>query len=349
MESKKALSYDDVLLAPQYSEIKSRGDINISTSLGGPYAEIRLGLPILASPMDTISEGAMGITMWQEGGLAVIHRYNSIEDQAAQIDQVVVGARGHAAGAIGASGDYLERATALYDAGARILCVDVAHGHHLHVKNALYELRQVFGDAVHLMAGNVATLEGFMALAEWGANSIRVGIGGGSICSTRIQTGHGIPTWQSILAARTAKEILRADQKDVKIIADGGLRNSGDIVKALAAGADVVMVGSLLAGTTECPGEIIETKKGKFKTYRGMASKDAQIEWRGSTASLEGISTVVPYGGSVVPLLKELERGIRSGFSYSGALTLGNLHKKAQFIMQSNAARLEGTTHILTR
>lgn len=349
MQAKEALSYGDILLVPQYSDIESRSEVNISSTLpgSGSYATLRCALPIMSSPMDTISEVDMGVAMWNAGGLAIIHRYNTIEKQCSLADSVIVGSCANAAAAIGASGDYLDRAAALYDTGVRMLCIDVAHGHHVYVKNALHELREMFGAAVHLMAGNVATLEGFVDLATWGANSVRVGIGGGSICSTRIQTGHGIPTLESVMATRIAKHGGRF--KNVKVIADGGIRNSGDIVKAIACGADFVMVGSLLAGTDECPGEVLVTPKGKFKTYRGMASKDAQLEWRGKTSSLEGISTVVPCRGPAGDVLSELARGIRSGLSYSGARSIHELQQKARFIIQSNAAQLESSTHILVR
>ena len=186
--------------------------------------------------------------------------------------------RSRVAAAVGTSGDYLERAAALVGHGAKILCVDVAHGHHVLMKLALTKLRELFGDTVHIMAGNVATLEGYNDLVDWGADSVRCNIGGGSICSTRIQTGHGVPGLHTII------DCARSD-RNAPIIADGGIRNSGDIVKALAAGADFVMLGSLLSGTDETPGDVINTREGKFKSYRGMASKDAQVEWRGRTAS----------------------------------------------------------------
>jgi IMP dehydrogenase len=346
MQLKQALSYDDILLTPQYSEIKSRRDIHIGSRLEGAGPVTSLHLPMIASPMDTVSESEMAIAMWQEGGLAIIHRYNSIEEQCSIIDEVLY-ATANAAAAIGTAGDCLDRATALYDAGVRILCVDVAHGHHILMKETIQALRHAFGDTVHIMAGNVATFEGFIDLATWGANSIRMGIGGGSICSTRIQTGHGVPTLESIMATRIAKQSGRFSE--VKVIADGGIKNAGDVVKALACGADFVMVGSLLAGTDECPGEVLETKKGKFKTYRGMASKDAQIAWHGKTASLEGISTVVPYAGPVSDVLDGLKRGIRSGLSYSGARTIAELQERAQFIVQSTAGQQESGTHILGR
>ena len=193
------------------------------------------------------------------------------------------------------------------------------------------------------MAGNVATLEAFNDLADWGADSVRIGIGGGSICSTRIQTGHGVPTLQSVIdCSKTDRNAL--------LIADGGFKTSGDVVKALAAGADFVMLGSMLAATDESPGETFISADGKrYKVYRGMASKEAQMEWRGKTASLEGVSTTVPYKGSVELILSELEQGIRSGFSYTGARTLAELQSRAQFIKQSSAGQIESSTHILRR
>jgi len=336
---REALTYNDVLLEPQYSDIKSRSAINTSSILRGNGPTTRLELPIIASPMDTISEEEMGVSMWQEGGLAVVHRYNTIKEQAEILDGIIIKANCNAAAAIGTTGDYLDRATALYDAGVRILCVDVAHGHHILMKEALHELREVFGDAVHIMAGNVATLEGYNDLVDWGADSVRCNIGGGSICSTRIQTGHGVPGLQTII------DCARSD-RNAPIIADGGIRNSGDIVKALAAGADFVMLGSLLSGTDETPGDVINTRDGNVKAYRGMASKDAQIEWRGRTASLEGVATTVPCKGPVDEVLTELERGIRSGLSYSGCRSISELQAKSVFVRQTASGQLESSAHI---
>ena len=198
MKIKEGVTYNDVLLVPQYSDIRSRSEINIGATLYGSGPVTQLGLPIIGSPMDTISESQMGITMWHEGALTVIHRYNTIEQQCALVDEVLF-AKANAAAAIGTSGDYLDRARALVGAGVRILCVDVAHGHHILMKEALATLRQVFGDAVHIMAGNIATLEGYNDLVDWGADSVRCNIGGGSICSTRIQTGHGVPGFHTII------------------------------------------------------------------------------------------------------------------------------------------------------
>jgi len=339
--NKHSVCYDDVLLKPQYSDICSRAEIDISTNLGNGLA---LSMPILSSPMDTVTSAHMAIAMAKKGGSGIVHRYDTIEHEARQVRQtkdtagdVNVGA------AIGVTGDYLDRAHAVREAGATFLCVDVAHGHHLLVKKALHKLRETFGDDYHIMAGNVATLQGINDLADWGATSVRCNIGGGSICSTRIQTGHGVPGLQTILDCATT-------DRDVTIIADGGIRNPGDIVKALAAGADAVMCGSLFAGTTEAPGEIFRDVDGTiWKSYRGMASKEAQNSWRGRHASLEGVATRVPYQGKVVEVLTELERGIRSGFSYSGARNLEEFRAKAEFVTQTNSGLLESQTHILTR
>jgi len=337
------LSYDDVLLMPQYSDIRSRSEIDISTDLG---KGLRLQLPLVSSPMDTISETQMAIALSQHGAISVIHRYNTIAQQArlvsmakdlATTEEIKTGA------AIGITGDYLERAQVLHAMGVDFLCLDVAHGHHILMQEALTALRRELGDDIHLMAGNVATLEGINSLADWGADSVRCNIGGGSICSTRIQTGHGLPGLQTII------QCAKTD-RNVKIIADGGIRNSGDIVKALAAGADAVMCGSLLAGTSETPGKIIRDKEGhQWKLYRGMASKEAQIEWRGKYGSFEGVSSTVPYRGSVKGVLEDLEKGVRSGFSYSGARTLSELQAKALFVTQTASGFSESRTHISNR
>lgn len=340
---KKSLSFDDVLLAPSYSDIKSRSEIDLSIDMG---AGLNLELPVIASPMDSVTEDEMALAMANAGGFAIIHRYNTIEGQVKLIKKVVtenypinVGA------AIGVTGDYLERAYAIRAAGINTVCIDIAHGHHVLMKEALETLRNKFNDSLHIMAGNVATLDGFNALADWGADSIRVGIGGGSICSTRLQTGHGIPTLQSVM------DCAKSD-REARLIADGGIKTSGDIVKALAAGADAVMLGSMLAGTDETPGCIFVNKFDDgldYKVYRGMASRSAQMDWKGKSSSPEGISTTVPYKGPVVNVLQDLVGGVKSGLSYSGARNLKELRTKVEFIRQTPAGQNESNTHILSR
>ncbi len=342
----KAISYDDVLLVPAYSDIKSRSEVDISIDLGN---NLRLDVPILASPMDTISESSMAVEVGRLGGAAVIHRYNTVEMQARMISLAKDIARTthsielNVGAAVGVSGDYLERAKACQKAGANFVCVDVAHGHHIMMKEALLRLRKLLGKDFHIMAGNVATLSGINDLADWGANSVRCNIGGGSICSTRIQTGHGLPGLQTVI------DCAKTD-RDVCVIADGGIRNSGDMVKAIAAGADIVMCGSLLSGTDESPGKVFEETDGtRWKSYRGMASKEAQISWRGKYSSYEGVSTKVPYRGSVRNIIEDLERGIRSGLSYSGARSIKELQTVANFVTQTAAGLGESKTHIMGR
>jgi IMP dehydrogenase len=336
-----ALTYDDVLLKPQYSDVESRAEIDISTNLRDGLV---LKTPLLASPMDTVSQAAMGTALGREGGAAVIHRYNTIEEQALYLRTAKdIGGDINLGAAVGVTGDYVERAQSAIESGATFICLDVAHGHHILMKKALIKLRHQFGDHLHLMAGNIATLEGINDLSDWGASSVRCNIGGGSICSTRIQTGHGLPGLQTIL------DCARTD-RDVSIIADGGIRNSGDIVKALAAGADAVMCGSLFAGTAEAPGEIYRDADGStWKSYRGMASKEAQTEWRGKYSSFEGVASRVLYQGKVGDIINDLVRGIRSGLSYSGARSIEELQTKAEFIVQTTSGLSESHTHILTR
>ena len=342
MKIREALSYDDVLLEPQYSDIESRAEIDISSALDD---RLLLSLPIIASPMDTISGESMATAMAKAGAMAVIHRYNTVAEQG-RIITAVCESRPNAvvAAAVGVTGDYLQRAQIAHKLGAKVICIDVAHGHHVLMERAIKSVRDKCGDQIHIMAGNVATLRGIDDLADWGADSVRCNIGGGSICSTRIQTGHGVPGFDTILQCSKTT-------RNVKIIADGGIKNSGDAVKALAAGADFIMAGSILAGTTQTPGEIVylgTPGHGKgFKAYRGMASKEAQIDWRGRTASVEGMSSMVPVKGDVAVVLEDLERGIRSGFSYTGARNMKELHAKAKFIRQTAAGQTESGTHIL--
>ena len=341
MKFEEALTYDDVLLVPQYSDIESRQEVDISNELG---ENIYMKLPVISSPMDTVTGEEMASAMYDAGGLGVIHRYNTIKEQCEMVRNVrktlISRYSPRVAAAVGVSGDYLQRAVNLFDAGVNIICIDVAHGHHALMEKAIKSIRAEVGDTLHIMAGNVATREGFEALAEWGANSVRCNVGGGSICSTRIQTGHGMPGLQTIFECADV-------ESDVKIIADGGIRNSGDVVKALAAGADFVMLGSMLAGTYEAPGKKVITLGGPMKEYRGMASKEAQMDWRGKYSSDEGVATMIPYKGTVNDVLQQIKNGIASGLSYSGVRTIKELQENAIFVRQTVAGLGESHTHIL--
>jgi IMP dehydrogenase len=209
------------------------------------------------------------------------------------------------------------------------------------MKNTLKNLRSMFDDTITIVAGNVATLEAFNDLADWGAHAVRVGIGGGSICSTRIKTGHGMPTLQSIV------DCAKSD-RDATLIADGGIKTSGDVAKAIAAGADFVMLGSMLAGTEETPvKKVWSPEKGAWVyPYRGMASVEAQIDWRGHTASIEGVASSVIDKGPVQNAIDDVLRGLKSGMSYSGARTITEFQAKADFIKQTGSSQIESSTHI---
>jgi len=355
----RTLCFDDVLLVPQFSEIESRSNVDLSVpGFDNHLAFLRpdfdpLTCPIVGSPMDTVMSLHAAVVLAEIGGFGIFHRYCTVEEAVktyASFLEITTAENvsPNAMAAIGATGDYLERAHGLYGVGCRAFCIDVAHGHHSSVKIALHEMRSKFGDSIHVMTGNVATLEAFNDLADWGSDSIRVGVGGGSMCSTRIRTGHGIPTLQSVM------DCAKSD-RDVFIVADGGIRNSGDAVKALAAGADMLMLGSILAGHDESPGDLIDDKgftyKSSnvniplFKKFRGMASREAQLQWRGRVSVVEGESTIVPYKGRMLNTLMDLLEGMRSGLSYSGARNIRELRSKAKFVTVTPQGVQENVPH----
>jgi len=342
---RQTMTFDDVLLVPQFSDIESRAEVDIGTKL----KNIVLQTPIVSSPMDTVVNEEMAAAVVINGGLPILHRYNNPQDQVSMFEKakdkvmfatnaptVVIGA------AVGTTPEELARAKMLCFAGVNVLCIDVAHGHHIAVRRMIENLRDAYGNKIHIMAGNIATTEAFTDLSNWGADSVRVGVGGGSICSTRIQTGHGVPTLQSIFDVVNYQE----SATPAAIIADGGIRTSGDIVKALAAGADAVMLGSMLAGTDETPGEVYFSNGSYYKAYRGMASREAQTAWRGRVSSIEGISSQVRHKGPVSGVFDEIKVGIRSGFSYSGARNIVQLQTKSKFIVQTYAGQVESSTHV---
>lgn len=350
MEVKVALSFDDVLLIPQHSEIASRKDPSTVINLS---KNVTLQIPIISSCMDTVTGTEMAIAMWKMGGLGIIHRYNTIQEQ---IDMLVnvfaVGA--NCAIAIGATGDFFERAKTLVDHGANILCIDVAHGDSMLVENAIKVLRSNFTNNLTIIAGNVATGPGCERLINAGADAIRCGIGGGSLCTTRIITAHGIPTLQTIM---DCKEYLYVHgYKDYCLLADGGIRNSGDLVKSIAAGANAVILGQLLAATTESPGKLIETRDRDntpicYKKYRGMASYQAQADWRPETRNNivpEGEETILEYKGNMDKIINRLVGGLRSGMTYSNAMTIQDLQYNARFIQITSSGLQESKPHAKT-
>ncbi len=341
---KEALTFDDVLLVPNYSEVVPT-EVDTAAFF---TPKIKLKIPIASSAMDTVSEARMGIALGRLGGISVIHKNLSVKLQAQTVLEIKK--QGFpAAAAIGATGDFLERAKALVEAGVDVLVIDTAHGHSKRVLDAVKTIHKTY-KKVEIVAGNIATAEGARALIAAGADAVKVGIGPGSICTTRMVSGCGLPQITAII------DVVAACKKTkTPVIADGGIKFSGDIAKALAAGAACVMLGSLLAGTDEAPGEVFEEHGKKYKSYRGMGSLGAmnqgsrdrygQDKVVGSKLVPEGVEARVPYKGSVVNVVEQLIGGVRSGMGYSGAKNISDLQKKARFVRITNAGLRESHVH----
>ena len=358
LHGKQALTYDDINLIPSFSSIESRSTIDLSTQLTTNYS---IRVPLVASPMDTVCDSEMAIAMAELGGVGIIHRFMTIEEQAAQISTTKfivsrycddnpdsvhsfgywsITGRKHKipfAAAVGATGDYLERAQELTNAGANVILIDVAHGYHKFVMDAIRNLKRTLPSHVDIIAGNVATGDAAGNLQDAGADAIRVGIGGGSLCSTRIKTGFGVPNVTSLQDC--------AQAVTVPIIACGGIRSSGDIAKALGVGANSVILGSLLAGTKEAPGEIIEKANGLYKRYRGAASLETKSIHGQAKRNVEGESTVVPFKGGVKFIVEGLLDGVRSALSYAGANNLEEYFP--EYVIVTHAGVTEARPHIL--
>lgn len=472
MDFKEGLTFDDVLLVPKRSPIVSRSQTDLRTKLS---RKINLNIPLVSANMDTVTESQMAIALAREGGIGIIHRFMSIEDQVDEILRVkrsesvvieqpytvspdmtvtdlkkkmaeygvsgmlvedagklagiitrrditfennhrrkvselmtkdvitakagttieqakeilhkhrieklpVIDAKGKIAGlitskdiqkmedypyatkdrkgrllvgaAVGVKGDYLERTEALLEAGADTLVVDIAHGHSDNAINTVRMIKKAFPDC-DLIAGNVATGEGARDLIKAGVDAVKVGVGSGSICITRVVTGSGVPQLTAVIdAVKAAKEY------DIPVISDGGVRTSGDVTKALAAGASSVMVGSLFGGTDESPGKTLVKNGKKYKMYRGMASYMASLgrKYREEGSQVmdsddlndyvpEGVEAMVPYKGSVVEIVRQLAGGLRSGLSYCGAKTIPEMQKNAEFVKMSSAGYMESQPH----
>lgn len=468
------LTYDDVLLMPRYSDVRSRKDVDTSAQL---TRRIRLHMPIVSANMDTVTEAEMAIAMARHGGIGILHRFNTIEQQVHQVRQVkrsesfvienpytilphstvgqardllelnsitglpvvdgegklvgllssrdilfvhddsrlvidvmtprerlvtaptgttitqaeeilqihkveklpLVGSDNHLAGlitlrdilkrslypesskdakgrllagaAVGVSGDYLDRSIELVQAGCDVLVLDIAHGHSDNALHAIREIRSRLG-SVDLIAGNVATAGGTRDLIEAGADAVKVGVGPGSICITRVVTGVGVPQLTAVMDS-----VQEAKRYGIPIIADGGIRQAGDVTKAVAAGAGTIMVGNMLAGTRESPGVVVVRNGRRYKASRGMASAGATLErrrrekpgWEGdsdlSDVVPEGVEGMVLFKGDVADVLIQLVGGLRSGMSYLGARTLSELQENAQFMQITGAGVRESQPH----
>lgn len=332
----RGLTYDDVLIVPAKSSVRSRREPSLATQVTKRH---KIEMPFISANMDTVTESAMAIAMSKLGGLGILHRFMDIQHQATEVRLVKEAGVDLVAASIGVNEEGRERAEALVAAGARILTIDIAHGHSVAMIETLKWLRDKFGDKVDLIAGNVATPEATLELIEAGADAIKVGIGPGSMCTTRLITGCGVP---QLTAVAWCAEVTT--ERNIPLIADGGLKTSGDVVKAFAAGANSVMLGSLLAGCLETPGEV---RAGK-KTYRGMASRSAQVSWRGGLPegmAPEGESTSIPIKGHVRDVIMELGGGLRSGMSYVNATQMNEIKENARFIEMSAMGVHESRAH----
>lgn len=360
-----SLTFDDVLLRPGYAGFE-RSDISLGSHI---TKNIMLTCPIVSAPMDTVTEAPLAIALAELGGMGFIHRNLTIADQAAEVKKVKKA--GHLVGAaVGSSAGYEERVKALVEAGADIILIDSAHGYAKKVIDAVKYVKSNY--KVDVIAGSVATAEGAQALIDAGVDGLRVGMGPGAICSTRIVSGMGVPQMTAILDT-----VSVAAKAGVPVIADGGIKYSGDVVKALAAGASTVMFGRLFAATEESPGAVHEivaehvpgrfqsildgSKSYRFKEYRGMGSIGAmergkQISsedefhgksFTGDVLIAEGVEGLVPCSGTVKKLVTQTVGGVTSGMYYIGAKTIEELWDKARFVQITQASLTESHPHDL--
>lgn len=333
-----ALTYDDVLLVPQRSKVSSRSLVNLETRLS---PNITLGTPITAANMDTVVSVELAIELYKLGGIAFYPRFLHPKKQLENIKKIYE-AGAETVAVVGITDGEFERAKLLVENLPKLkgILIDLSHGHLEISLNFVSKIRQEFPH-IDIIAGNIATYEGAKDLFNAGANTVKVGVGPGAACTTRVVTGAGVPQITAILeASKAAREV------NGYILADGGMQNSGDIVKALAAGANAVMVGKLLAGTLESPGDIVVVNGKKYKSYHGSASKTEEEKQNKNLKGIrkkditfvEGAETLVEYQGTVKEAIKQYEGGIRSGFSYSNALNINELHENARFVRITSAS-----------
>jgi IMP dehydrogenase len=359
------ITFDDVLLIPGYSDF-SRADINLSTQL---TKKIKLAAPFVSAPMDTVTDSKLALALAEQGGIGIIHRNLTIEEQANQVAEVVM--RNHMVGAaIGANTGFEERAKALVKAGVSVIVVDSAHGNTKPIIDTIKYCKKNFPE-LQIIAGNIATKEGAENLINAGADALRVGMGPGAICTTRIISGMGVPQLTAIIETFSV-----AKKHNIPVIADGGIKYSGDMVKAFAAGASTVMMGSYFAGALESPGEVHEltpeqvpsrfksslSKKQKtysFKEYRGMGSVAAMQEgakiksedefhgksYKDRVLVAEGVESLTPIKGTAKDIVEQAVGGIRSGMYYVGVKTIKELQEKGRFMQITQASLTESHPH----
>lgn len=355
----EGFTFDDVLLIPQYSEVLPK-DVSVVTEL---VKGIKLNIPLVSAGMDTVTEWELAVALAREGGIGIVHKSMTAEEQALQIfkvknsdysgyenavvdsrDRLLVGA------AVGATGDVIERVSALVDAGVDIIAVDTAHGYSKNVLNTIEKIKKRFSD-VPVIGGNIATSDAVNDLVSSGADCVKVGMGPGAICTTRIVAGIGVPQLSAVFECAEA-----AEKCGVTLIADGGIKYSGDIVKAIAAGANTVMIGSLFAGTEESPGESIINYGKRYKAYRGMGSTAAMKRSGGDRYFQsgskkfvpEGVEGLVPYVGTLSDMVYQMIGGLRAGMGYCGTKNIDELRNNAKFVKITGAGLHESHPHDLT-
>jgi len=346
---REALTFDDVLLVPQQS-FYSPSKVDTTTFL---TKKIKLAIPIISAAMDTVTESRLAIALAQAGGLGIIHKNNTPEEQATEVKKVK--AKKLLVGASVALGDKaIERAKKLAAAGVDVIVTDVAHGHYIKVAETIKTLKKVLPKNIVIIGGNVAGAKATTDLIKAGADVIKVGVGPGAICTTRVIAGIGVPQLTAITDAAKA-----AAKTKTPIIADGGMKYSGDIVKALAAGAHAVMTGNLLAGTDEAPGKVIVQNGKKMKMFRGMGSLEAmaagsedrylQGDKKKKEVVAEGVVGYVDYKGPLSSVIGQMVGGLKQGLGYCGSKDIAELHKKAEFVKITAAGLRESHPHGLKK
>jgi len=342
---KESLTFDDVTLVPQYSSVLPFETIT-KTELN---KNLKLNIPLISSAMDTVTESKMAIAMAKAGGLGIIHKNLTPENQALEVKKVkknnmIVGA------AVGTSKEDINRVYKLLDAKVDLIVVDTAHGHTKKVLQTINKIKKIAKNSI-VCAGNIATGKAAKFLADTGVDIVKVGMGPGSICTTRLVTGIGIPQLSAVLDVKKALKGYKT-----KIISDGGIKFSGDISKALAAGADAIMIGSLFSGTTESPGKVFKHKSKLYKNFRGMGSvkamsvgsADRYFQKKSKKISkyvAEGVEGVVEFKGPVNKIIYQLVGGLKSSMGYMGAKTIKNLQKKCEFVKITKAGFYESMVH----
>jgi IMP dehydrogenase len=335
VDTREQLTFDDVQIVPQYSEVESRSEVDTRSNFTKRFI---VKLPLVAAPMATVCGPEMMSALRMLGAVGCLHRFMTIDEQYNALLKVGITYTHPLVASVGATGDYQERVEASLKANANVILIDVAHGDHIHVKRTMEWLnkhpsRKYFD----VIAGNIATADAALRLEDWGADALRVGIGGGSVCETRIRTGIGVPQLRAIMDV--------AEVASVSVIADGGIRNPGDVAKALAAGADTVMMGSMFAATNETPGEYVDQWGQKYKKYQGSASSDQKAIFGKEVRHVEGTSTHLVLKGPVENEVNKIMDGVRSAMSYVGAKNLTEFRNLAKFIRITHAGIEEATPH----